>query len=154
MDQPGKVANPARGQLKRENNISLSPCVPENLVLRGGFSRPVPRQPTHLHTQARSGAYLRESSRVPRQRFIMKPSGATKRTYIGPFANGPMFFKPRFTGFLHVHVRFWRFVQAQSSRAASGTAESIQYRAAGTLRAGANASKYLSYPMRWKVGLL
>ena len=56
MDQPGKVANPARGQLNRENNIPLSPCVPENLVLRDGFSRPVPRQPAHLHTQAESGA--------------------------------------------------------------------------------------------------
>ena len=32
MDQPDKVANPARGQLNRENNIPLSPCVPENLV--------------------------------------------------------------------------------------------------------------------------
>ena len=32
MDQPGKVANPARGQLNRENNIPLFPCVPENLV--------------------------------------------------------------------------------------------------------------------------
>ena len=55
MDQTGKVANPARGQLNRENNIPnipLSPCVPENLVSRDGFSRPVPRQPAHLHTQA------------------------------------------------------------------------------------------------------
>ena len=52
MDQPGKVANPARGQLNRENNIPLSPCVPENLVSRDGFSRPVPRQPAHPHTQA------------------------------------------------------------------------------------------------------
>ena len=34
MDQPGKVANPARGQLNRENNIILSPYVPENLVSR------------------------------------------------------------------------------------------------------------------------
>ena len=33
-------------------NISLSPCVPENLVSRDGFSRPVPRQSAHLHTQA------------------------------------------------------------------------------------------------------
>ena len=64
MDQPGKVANPARGQSNRENNILLSPCVPENLVSRDGFSRPVPRQPAHLHTQAESGAYLRDSSRV------------------------------------------------------------------------------------------
>ena len=67
MDQPGKVTNPARGQLKKENNISLSPCVPENLVSRGGFSRPVPRQPAHLHTQAESDAYLRDSSRVERK---------------------------------------------------------------------------------------
>ena len=59
MDQPGKVANPARGQL----NIPLSPCVPENLVSRDGFRRPVPRQPAHLHPQAGSGAYLRDSSR-------------------------------------------------------------------------------------------
>ena len=55
-------------------NIPLSPCVPENLVSRDGFSRPVPRQPAHLHTQAESGAYVRDSSRVPRRRpFIMKP---------------------------------------------------------------------------------
>ena len=54
MDQPGKVVNPARGQLNRENNIPLSPCVPENLVSRDGFSHPVPRQPAHLHTQAES----------------------------------------------------------------------------------------------------
>ena len=75
MDQPGKVANPARDQLNRENNIPLSPCVPENLVSRDGFSRPVPRQPAHLHTQAESGAYLWDSSRVPRRRpFIyIKP---------------------------------------------------------------------------------
>ena len=73
MDQPGKVANPARGQLNRENNIPLSPCVPENLVSRDGFSRPVPRQPAHLHTQAEYGAYLRDSSRVPRRRPFMKP---------------------------------------------------------------------------------
>ena len=73
MDQPGKVANPARGQLNRENEYFLSPCVPENLVSRDGFSRPVPRQPAHLHTQAESGAYLRDSSRVPRRRPFMKP---------------------------------------------------------------------------------
>ena len=73
MDQPGKVANPARGQLNREISIPLSPCVPENLVSRDGFSRPVPRQPAHLHTQAESGAYLRDSSRVPRRRPFMKP---------------------------------------------------------------------------------
>ena len=54
-------------------NIPLSPCVPENLVSRDGFSRPVPRQPAHLHSQAESRAYLRDSSRVPRRRPLMKP---------------------------------------------------------------------------------
>ena len=53
--------------------IPLSPYVPENLVSRDRFSRPVPRQPAHLHTQAESGAYLRDSSRVPRWRPFMKP---------------------------------------------------------------------------------
>ena len=47
--------------------------MPENLVSRDRFSRPVPRQPAHLHTQAESGAYLRDSSRVPRRRPFMKP---------------------------------------------------------------------------------
>ena len=66
MNQPGKVANPARGQLNRENNIPLSPCVPEKLVSRDGFSRPVPRQPAHLHTQAESSLdiLLRRSRRA------------------------------------------------------------------------------------------
>ena len=47
--------------------------MPENLVSRDGFSRPVPRQPAHLHTQAESGAYLRDSFRVPWRRPFMKP---------------------------------------------------------------------------------
>ena len=47
--------------------------MPENLVSRDGFSRPVPRQPAHLHTQAESGAYLRDSSRVPRRRPMKPP---------------------------------------------------------------------------------
>ena len=56
-------------------NISLSAFVPENLSSRDGFGSPVPRQPAHLHTQAESGVYLRDSSRVPRRRpFIyLKP---------------------------------------------------------------------------------
>ena len=49
-------------------NIPLSPYAPENLVSRDKFSRPIPRQSTRLHTQAESGAYLRDSSRVPRRR--------------------------------------------------------------------------------------
>ena len=51
IDQPGKVANLACGQLDRENdislNISLSLFAPENLVSRESFGRPVPRQPAY-----------------------------------------------------------------------------------------------------------
>ena len=63
-------------------NISLSAFAPENLVSRDGFCSLVPRQPAHLHTQTESGAYLRDSSRVPRRRpFIyLKP----------PYAIGPV----------------------------------------------------------------
>ena len=58
-DQPGKVSNPARGQLNREMNIFLSPFPPENLVARDGFSSPVPRQSAHLHTEtAQSGPVI------------------------------------------------------------------------------------------------
>ena len=59
IDQPRKVANSARGQLNREI------FAPENLVSRDGFGSPVPRHPAHLHPQAESGAYSRDSSRVP-----------------------------------------------------------------------------------------
>ena len=74
-------------------NIPLSPCVPENLASREGFSRPVPRQPAHFHTQAESGAYLRDSSRVPRRRPIMKP----------PYAIGSV---PSLSG--HIIAYRWR----------------------------------------------
>ena len=47
MVTPGKAANPARGQLNKENNISLSPYEPESLVSRDGFGRPGLRQPAH-----------------------------------------------------------------------------------------------------------
>ena len=82
-DQPGKVANPARGQLNsKKMNIYLSAFAPANLVSRDGFGSPVPRQHTHLHTQAESGAYLRDSFRVPRRcPFVyLKP----------PYAIGPV----------------------------------------------------------------
>ena len=47
MDQPGKAANSARGQLSRENEYFSSTFAPENLVSRDGFGRPVSRQPAH-----------------------------------------------------------------------------------------------------------
>ena len=52
-------------------NISLSAFAPENLVSRDRFGSPVPRQPAHLYTHAESGAYLRDSSRVPRRRLFI-----------------------------------------------------------------------------------
>ena len=48
--------------------FSLSPFAPENLISRDGFGSPVQHQPGYLHTQADEGAYLRDSSRVPRRR--------------------------------------------------------------------------------------
>ena len=41
MDQPGEVANPARGRLNKEGEY-----------FPVGFGSPVPRQPAHLHTRA------------------------------------------------------------------------------------------------------
>ena len=61
-----------------ETDISPSPFSPENLVSRDRFGSPALRQPAHLHTQAESGAYLRDSSRVPRRRLFiyLKPQYA------------------------------------------------------------------------------
>ena len=44
MDQPVKVADSARGQLKGKMNISVSPFAPDNFVSRDGLGRPVLRQ--------------------------------------------------------------------------------------------------------------
>ena len=52
-------------------NISLSAFAPENLASRDGFGSLVPRQPAHLHTQAESGAYIRDSSRFPQRRPLL-----------------------------------------------------------------------------------
>ena len=71
MEQPGKVANPDRGQLNREEKKILFAFVLGNSVSRDRFGSPVRRQPAHLQTQAESGAYLRDSSRVPRRRPII-----------------------------------------------------------------------------------
>ena len=52
-------------------NISLSTFEPEDLVSRDGLGSPVPRQPAHLHVQAKSGAYLQDCSRVSRRRIYL-----------------------------------------------------------------------------------
>ena len=70
MDQPDKVANPARDQVNRENSyFPVRVRAGEfGLARRVRQASPVPRQSAHLHTQAESGAYLRDSSRFPRRR--------------------------------------------------------------------------------------
>ena len=52
MDQPGKVANPASGQLNKPGKMffSLFTFAPETSVSRDGFGSPVPRQPAHIYT--------------------------------------------------------------------------------------------------------
>ena len=83
-DQPGKVANPARGQLNRENEKIPYPRSRLRIWSRETvFGRPVPRQPAHLHTQTESGTYSRDCSRFPRRRpFIFSnhhtPSGQSR----------------------------------------------------------------------------
>ena len=94
-------------------NIPLSPCVPENLVSRDGFGRPVPRQLAHLHTQAESGAYFRDSSRVPRRRPFMKP----------PYTIGPV---PSLAG--HAIAYRWRSlprVRRHRGSKAQGSSERV-----------------------------
>ena len=58
----GKVANPGRGQLNKENVFSLSPFAPEHLVSRDGFGSPVPRLLiSMLRLSVRTGAVLRQT---------------------------------------------------------------------------------------------
>ena len=86
MDQPGNKGCQSCSWSAEQGmmNIPLSPYVPEKLVSRDGFSRPVPRQPAHFHSQAESGAYSRDSSRFTRRRpyniFLnrYKPSGQSQ----------------------------------------------------------------------------
>ena len=56
--------------LTGKTHISLSRFAPEESVLRDGFDSPVSRQPAHLHTQAESGAYLRDDFRGGAHLFI------------------------------------------------------------------------------------
>ena len=60
---------------------SLSAFAPESLVSRDGFGSPVPRQAAHLHTQAEFGAYLWDSSRVPRRCSFVRLNRHTPSTY-------------------------------------------------------------------------
>ena len=81
MDRLGEIANPARGQLNRENDHSPVTIRASKFGVARRVQLSLPRQPTYLivHTQAESGAYSRDSSRFPRGvHFLFKP----------PYANG------------------------------------------------------------------
>ena len=58
MDQPGMVANPARGQLNSENDFSLSPFATDILVSRDGSGHPAPSPVSPLILQTRARYFL------------------------------------------------------------------------------------------------
>ena len=73
MDQPCKVANPARGQLNRAKmNFSLSPFVPENLVVTSQVVRPSRLASAYSFSTLRwFGEGSCDSSRFPRRRLFI-----------------------------------------------------------------------------------
>ena len=76
MDQPGKVANPARGQPSRGNEYFPVRVRAWEFDLARRVRQSCPASACSSPYQAESGAYLRGSSRVPRRRpFIyFKPA--------------------------------------------------------------------------------
>ena len=80
-----KVTSPARGQLNKESDFSLSPCAPENLASRDGFGHPVPYHPAHFShsNRAESGSSPRDFSRFPRRRPLVIPPSGDSRHYLG-----------------------------------------------------------------------
>ena len=68
MDQPGKVANPARGQLNSEKCFFPCPCLRLRIRSREtGSAVPSRVSLIILYTQSESGDYSRGSSRFPRR---------------------------------------------------------------------------------------
>ena len=65
IDQPGKLTNPARGQLNNENMFPPSPLASEISISRDSTAVPSRASLLNLHTQAESGAYSRDSSYFP-----------------------------------------------------------------------------------------
>ena len=85
MDQPGKVANPARGQLNRENDSSPVPVRASEFIWSretGTGAVPSCVSLLTLHTQAESGAYSPDSSRFSRPRPFIHLTAM--RHYCGP----------------------------------------------------------------------
>ena len=78
MDQPGKVANPARGQLNRENDFYSCPR-PRLRIWSRETGSAVPSRVSLVVSILRLNlcAYLRDSSRVLRQRLFIDLSRHT-----------------------------------------------------------------------------
>ena len=55
---------------------------PENLVSRDGFGSPVPRQPAHLHTQAKSGGYKQILSACDRRQRLTLDSYKKSKNWV------------------------------------------------------------------------
>ena len=62
MDQPGKLANPARGQLNRENEYSPVPVRAWEFGLTGRVQPSRPASACSFSILRLSGPYLRDSS--------------------------------------------------------------------------------------------
>ena len=72
MKQPGKVVNPARGQLNRENEYFPFPRSHLRIWSRQtGSAIPSGVSLLILHIQTESGAYSRDSSRFPRRHLFI-----------------------------------------------------------------------------------
>ena len=92
MDRPGKVASPVRGQLNRKNAY-IFPCPRSCLGIWSRETGSAVPSRVSLHTQAESGAYLRDSSRVPRRRpFITVIRHRVSLEFIGSRKCVPMAF--------------------------------------------------------------
>ena len=84
MDQPGKIANPARGQLDREDDFFSVPVRTQDFWSRKkGLAVPSCVSLLISYTQAESGTYSRDSSFFSRRRpftylYRHPPSGQSR----------------------------------------------------------------------------
>ena len=78
-DQPGKVTNPARGQLKTEKEFSLSPFAPVNLVSQDGFGGPVSRYQPRVVSFYRSDSVRLDTRRLNNTSSLHRESKHKKR---------------------------------------------------------------------------
>ena len=107
MGQSGLVANPARGQLRRENVFlaGLRSFALEDLIFRDGFGRPVPPQPVNsAHTPRQD--MVPTHGILPGFRDGLHMLYITPSTAIGPIPNlsGHAIIAYRWRTLQHAHV--------------------------------------------------